>query len=278
MEKLKLKILIVTAFSSKDCEGVIGEDEYFIKGQNLIHQLSITGTLSPLYYNEENIGLISTGIGIANAASSIMAIGLSPHIDLTNTHIIVAAIGGLIPSKGPLGTVVCVKNVIGDLCFEIDPREQIKNYKYYKEKLPWLTGTEFFTLNQLLVEKNHKIIKEKTDINVIIGNNLTSDSIWHGKMLSDWADNWVKKWTDNKETFCISDMEDTGILTAFKRLSASKLCSFDKICIIRTAGNYVFEPNIDPSESIKKHDFFTLAAENTYKAVNVLINEIIHNQ
>ncbi|MCP4178756.1 MAG: purine nucleoside permease [bacterium] len=275
MNKIKLKILLVTAYSSENISNIIGEDEYFIKREKLINQLPVTGAFSPLHYNDKGIGLIITGIGIANASSSIMAIGLSEKIDLSDTDIIIAGIGGLLPDKGPLGTVVCVKNIINDLCFEIDPRELDKTKKFYKEKLPWLTGSEVFTLNNKLVEKNYTIISESTDINVIMGDNLTSDCFWHGKKLADWSENWVKEWTNNKGCFCISDMEDSGIITAFKRLSDAEMCSFDKIAIIRTASNYVYEPKIDPSESIKKHDSFALAVENTYQAVKIIIENIL---
>ncbi|HJO93896.1 MAG TPA: hypothetical protein QF753_10885 [Victivallales bacterium] len=275
MKRIKLKILLITTYSSEDINNVTGEDEYFIKREKLTNQLAITGAFSPLHYNDNGVGLIITGMGIANASSSIMAIGLSPKIDLTDTNIIIAGIGGLLPKKGPLGTVVCVNNIINDLCFEIDPRELAKNKKFYKEKLPWLTGSEVFTLNNELVEKNYKIISESTDINVIMGDNLTSDCFWHGKKLADWSENWVKEWTDNKGCFCISDMEDSGMMTAFKRLSDAERCSFNKIAVIRTASNYVYEHETNPSESIKKHDSFTLAVENTYSAVKTIMKNIL---
>lgn len=276
MDKVRLKILIVTTYSNKDINNVTGEDEYFIDKEKLISQLPIPGAFSPLYFNDKGVGLIITGMGIANASSSIMAVGLSERIDLTDTYIIIAGIGGLMPSKGTLGTVVCVSNVINGLCFEIDPRELDKNTKFYKKKLPWLTGTEIFTLNYNFVERIHSIISDKTEINAIIGDNLTGDYFWHGKRLADWANNWVEEWTNDKGNFCISDMEDSGIINSLKKLSESGRCSFDKIAIIRTASNYVYEEELPPDESITKYDYFTLAVANTYTVVKAVMNEIIN--
>ena len=183
------------------------------------------------------------------------------------------------PGKGPLGTVVLVSNVINDLCLEIDPREFQEDKEFYKEKLPWITETEVFNLNYNKLEKFYSIITKKTDINVIIGGNLSGDYFWHGERLANWADNWVKEWTNNNDSLCISDMEDSGILTSLKRLSDSGKCLFDNITVIRTASNYVYEPQTPAIVSIRKHnnDYFTLAVKNTYKAIKTIMNEIQSN-
>ncbi len=276
MEKIKLKFLIITAYSSKEISNLKGEDELFIEKEQLVNQLSIPCAFSPLYYNDNGIGLITTGIGIANASASIMAVGLSEKIDLTDTNIFIAGVAGLMPGKGPLGTVVLVSNVINGLCFEIDPRELEESKEFYKEELPWITDTEVFKLNYDRLKIFHSIIKEKTDINAVIGGNLTGDYFWHGKRLASWADNWVKKWTGNKDSFYVSDMENSGILTSLKRLSKAGRCSFDNVTVIRTASNYVYEPLLSAAESIRKHDndYFILAVENTYKAIRTIMSEI----
>ena len=229
----------------------------------------------------QGIGLITTGMGIANASASMMAIGLSHLVDLTDCYIIIAGIGGLMPSKGRLGTVVCLRHVINGLCFEIDPRECSEEKPFYKEKLPWLTGTERFTLNQPLVNKCQQIICAHTNVDCIVGDGLSMDAYWHGKRLAQWAEHWTNQWcadstpqTKNEGNFCISDMENSGILTACMRLADTKRCHFEKVIAIRTASNYVYEPDVAPQDSITKHDSFSLAVEQTYHAVKAIMENL----
>ena len=47
---------------------------------------------------------------------------------------------------------------------------------------------------------------------VLRGDNLSASTFWHGKLLNQWARDWVKYQTDGKGTYAICGMEDTGTL------------------------------------------------------------------
>lgn len=274
MSAIKLKFLIVTAFSSEDIPDVVGEDEFFKNKEILDQKLAIPGAFSPLYFNDQGVGLITTGIGIANASASMMAVGLSDLIDLTDAYIFIAGIGGLMPDAGELGTVVCIRHAVNSLCFEIDPRDRKAAPKFYKEKLPWLSGTDVIRLDESLMNRLQAIIAKETDVPVMIGDSLTADAFWHGEKLAGWASHWVREWAGDNAHFCISDMENTGILTACSRLAEAGRCSMDKVAAIRTASNYVYEPGVAADVSIKNHDSFDLAVENTYLAIKSVMTHL----
>jgi purine nucleoside permease len=50
------------------------------------------------------------------------------------------------------------------------------------------------------------------------GDILTSGTYWHGKILSDWAEWWTKQFTGGQGNYCMSNIEDTGTLTALGRM------------------------------------------------------------
>ena len=67
---------------------------------------------------------VLTGQGTANAAATIMALGLDPRFDLRHAYWIIAGIAGASPDRASLGSAVWARWVVdGDLGYEIDARE-----------------------------------------------------------------------------------------------------------------------------------------------------------
>jgi hypothetical protein len=59
---------------------------------------------------------------------------------------------------------------------------------------------------------------------VLRGDNLSAATFWHGKLLNQWARDWVKYQTDGHGTYAICGMEDTGTLQSLTWLAkANKL-------------------------------------------------------
>ena len=57
-----------------------------------------------IVFTADGHGLIITGVGVAHATASVMALGLHPHLDLTRTTILIAGIGGANPNMLSLGS------------------------------------------------------------------------------------------------------------------------------------------------------------------------------
>ena len=68
--------------------------------------------------------MMTTGMGYANAASSIAALVFGGRFDLTRTYFLISGIAGVDPAQGTLGSAHWARFVIdGGLQNEIDPRE-----------------------------------------------------------------------------------------------------------------------------------------------------------
>jgi purine nucleoside permease len=105
-ERGEIKVLTVAMFEVGDPTGDSpGEAQLWIEGEKLDQVIEVPGSHSPLYCNTaKDHCLVISGKGKANAASTIMAVGLSDQVDLTRTYILVAGIAGIQLDDGTLGT------------------------------------------------------------------------------------------------------------------------------------------------------------------------------
>ncbi|MEM9160306.1 MAG: hypothetical protein AAGB46_14775, partial [Verrucomicrobiota bacterium] len=77
---------------------------------------------------------------------------------------------------------------------------------------------------------------------VIIGDSLSSSTYFHGEKLNRWANDWMKLHTDGQAEFVMTNMEDSGTLTALRRLAAAGKTDFERILVLRTASNFSMQP------------------------------------
>ncbi len=287
-----------------------GEAQLWVERENMIHTMNIPGAYSPLYYNDKGEGLIVTGVGVSNAAASLMAIGLNPNINLHHTYFIIAGIAGTSPNVCTIGSAAWAEWVVdGDLCHEIDGREISSNWNFSRFHLgcnePWCKGfkigTEVFHLNSILTEWSYKLSKnvklfdskEAQEFRntfpknlparqvpfVTKGDDISGSTYWQGKLASEWASWWVKQWTNNAGTYYMTNMEDSGTLTALKRLSDCDRISFDRIMVLRTASDFDQQSvNQSAQQSIHQNNSgFSLSIENAYRVGSTVTHYIINN-
>ena len=311
-QKHSFKVITIAMFETGEMTGdEAGEAQLWYERDSLFLEMKIPGAYSPLYYNKKGQGLIITGMGVSNAASTIMALGLNPNIDLKNTYFIIAGIAGTSPKVCTIGSAVWSKWVVStDLCHVIDAREIPEHWEYSRFRIgcnepwcdnSWYSGSEVFRLDSTLTQIAYKLTKnvelsdtdEAQDIRnrfpenfqasqkpfVTIGDNIAGNTFFYGKITSDWADWWIKKWTKGKGTYYITNMEDSGTLTAFKRLADANIISFNRIMVLRTTADFDQQyPGKTTIESI--HDIwlgFPLAIENAYRVGSIVAREIINN-
>ena len=226
---------------------------------------------------------IVTGMGTARAASAIMALGLDPRFDLTKAYWLVVGIAGVDPEDASIGSAVWANYLVdGDLAHEVDARDMPEDWQtgyfplFQQQKLESNTqfdantyhdspNGEVYKLNQNLANWAYELTKDTqlTDypgmqelrakyINypnaqkppfVLQGDQLAAATFWHGKHLTEWANDWVSYWTKGQGNFVTSGMEDTGSYQAMTYLDKAQKADKSRFMVLRTASNYSMPPD-----------------------------------
>lgn len=274
--RIPVKVVVVSMFETGAITGdVPGEFQLWIERQKLDRVFPFPLGEYELRMNDAGVLAICTGGGITNATASIMALGTDPRFDLSAAYWLVAGIAGGDPTDVSLGTAAWSRNVVdGDLLYEIDAREIPKEWPYgllpLGAKQPndkadgWTVDTINFPLNVKLAEWAYSVTKDHPVADsagiadfrkqfqgypnaikppfVTLGESLASSKYWHGELLNRWANDWVKLQAGADRNFMMTNMEDTGTLTALRRLARSKLVDMQRIMVLRTASNYTMPP------------------------------------
>ena len=120
--------------------------------------------------SDDGLCMTTTGMGYANAASSIAAIVLSRKLDLTKTYFIISGIAGVDPALGTLGSAHWARFAVdGGLQNEIDAREIPSDWTTgYLEigapapgkKAEQGYGDEVYRLNEDLLQAAFRLTKD----------------------------------------------------------------------------------------------------------------------
>ena len=73
---------------------------------------------------------------------------------------------------------------------------------------------------------------------VLKGDTLSSSTFWHGKLLDQWANQWVSYQTDGQGNFVTSAMEDSGVLQSLTFLHHAGRVDLDRVMVLRTVSNF----------------------------------------
>jgi purine nucleoside permease len=225
--------------------------------------------------NDQGLLAMCTGGGNTNSTASIMALGVDPRFDLTKTYWLIAGIAGGDPLDVSLGTAAWARHVVdGDLLYEIDAREIPQEWPYgmlpLGAKKPndkaegWTVDTISYPLNAKLAEWAYALTKDHPVQDspgiaafrkqfegypnavkppfVTLGDSLASSTYWHGENMNRWANDWLKLQAGKDANFVMTNMEDSGTLTALRRLSRRGLVDLNRVMVLRTASNYSMPP------------------------------------
>lgn len=312
---VEIKVVVVTMFEiGEDTGDAAGEFQLWRERQKLSERVPFAHH-HDLYLNRETgvLGMV-TGMGTANSATAVMALGLDPRFDLSKSYWLIAGIAGVDPADASIGSAAWAEYLVdGDLAHEIDAREipadwptgyfALNTRKPYDPKKPEPTG-EMFRLNPQLTEwayQRTRAIKlaDSAELQttraafknypnaqkppfVLKGDNLAGMTFWHGKLLNDWADRWVSYWTDQKGNFVTSAMEDTGSFQALTYLHPTGKVNKDRVMVLRTASNYTMPPpGMSAAEHLLKENEgyagLRASVEAAYQVGAVVVNEIAGN-
>lgn len=313
-----VKVVVVTMFETgEDTGDDAGEFQRWNERQKLHKVFPAPHMHHDIHMNEKTgvMGIV-TGMGTANAAASVMALGLDPRFDLSKAYWLVAGISGFDPADASLGSVAWARFLVdGDLSHEIDAREIPEDWDhgYFplfsqgpgdKERLSYSLG-EVFELNGNLFEWAYQFTKDmelpdhetleatrKLYVDypvgqrkpfVLKGDQLAAMTFWHGEVMNDWANQWVDYWTRGEGNFVSSAMEDTGTFQSLTYLHNAGKVDKNRVMVLRTASNYTLPP---PGKSAaeylleEQHDSYAgldAALENAYLVGSAVVNELVAN-
>ncbi|HEX4068089.1 MAG TPA: purine nucleoside permease [Acidobacteriaceae bacterium] len=285
---IPVKVVIVTTFENgADTGDKPGEFQFWVEREHLDRVLPFPGGTHDLRTNADGSVLgIVTGMTIGPAAASIMALGLDPRFDLTHAYWLLAGIAGVDPHVASVGSAAWAKWIVTDIREEMDPREAPPDWPYgifaigsLRAGEPpdparvWGTEPRAYALNAKLADWAFALTKSTPLLDtpeiaafratftgfpnaqrtpfVLEGDTLASDSYWHGRILTQWAEDWVHILTHGQGCFTMTAMEDSGIAEALQRLDAMHRADFRRFLDLRTASNYSMQaPGHTAAESI----------------------------
>ncbi len=313
---IPVKVVVVAMFErGADTGDEPGEFQYWVEREHLDRVLPFPQGYHDLRMNNDGVLGLLTGVGIARATASVMALGLDPRFDLTKAYWLVAGIAGVDPLDATLGSAAWATWVVdGDLAHEIDAREIPKEWKtgmiplrrsepYEKPHTDTGSG-EAYHLNEALVDWAFRLTKdvELPDTEamrkermlfespnarkppfVLKGDQLASSTFWHGKLMSDWANDWVKYHTDGKGNYVTTAMEDTGTLQSLTWLTKAGKVDVSRVLVLRTASDFDQQhPGETAAASLARNKIglytgFLPALEAAWRVGHVVVAEIVRN-
>ena len=314
--KVKPKVWVVTMFQHgvPGLPDSQGEAQAWVKGRSLHSRIDLPGTSHGLFTNEESlIALTITGVGKANAATSIMSTGMHPEIDVSDAYVIVCGIAGANPNEVSVGSPVwCEAVVDGDLASFVSMPElgDARPFPFFpmgttgqEDEEPYSSGTEVFVLNQALVSHAFRLTRDVDLLDdapsadyrlayqtkramrspfVARGGFLSSDTFIHGHITGTWSESWFNRWAGPQHRYLLGNQEDSGTLTALRALSHMGMVQWDKILLLRAGSNYDRPaPGVTALESLK--DAISngvpvsmhIALENIYRVANRFIDSVV---
>lgn len=313
---IPIKVVVVSMFENGEVAGdTPGEFQFWVERMPLDRSLPFPAGNWELRMNDEGVLGMCTGGGIPNATASVMALGMDSRFDFSKAYWLIAGIAGGDPADLSLGSAAWARFVVdGDLLYEIDGREIPDEWPYglvplggthpvkRLEELEsrWSVDTIAYELNAGLVNWAYELSKDvriPSSDNVAefgqqfkgypnalrgpfvtIGDTLSSSTYWHGDLLNNWANDWVKLYSNQQGNFMTTNMEDSGTLTALHRLSRIGKVDANRVLVLRTASNFSVPPpgkSATWSATAEYPDRGLSALEAAYRVGSVVVNEIV---
>lgn len=261
---------------------------------------------------KDGVCLMTTGMGHANAAASMMAVLFSPKFDLRDTYFLVAGIAGIDPQQGTLGTTAWARYLVDfGTQWEIDAREIPKNWSTgflginttNPDQMPKLDyKTEVFALNPQLVDAAYALTRGVSLLDtpaiaayrakypyapanqpprVTQCDTLAADTWWEGDLIGQRARDWTKMLTHGKGVYCTSQQEDNATFEAINRADAAGLAHKDRVLVLRGGSDFDRQPpGVSAAENLldyQKQGGFVPALENLYRTGAPVVQAIVHH-
>ena len=310
---IPVKIVVVAMFEvGADTGDVPGELQYWVERDHLDRIYPLPDGYHAVRMNGQGEMAVLTGQGTAHAAATIMALGLDPRFDLSHAYWLIAGIAGASPERASLGSAVWARWVVdGDLGYEIDSREippdwttgyvPLRKTRPFEEPAEPQPG-QVYALNKDLAEwafnltratplaDSEKLKEIRGHFDgaaaqrpqfVIMGDELSSSTYWHGNLFDAWAAEWMRYFTGGKGEFTTTAMEDTGTLQSLQFLDNAGRVDLRRVLVLRTVSNYDRQPQgMTAAESlanqrVSKFGAYLPSLESAYAVGHVVVSELL---
>jgi len=298
------KVMIVTMFG---LEAKVWLDH--LGPWDAIRVPGLSADYPDVHCNRQSVCVMTTDMGHANAAASIMALALNNQFDLRQTYFVITGIAGIDPMQGTLGSAAWAKYLVDfGAQWEIDSREKPREWSSgfvavggkSPDELPQMVNhTELFELNPKLADVAFSLSKDVSLADspeaqatrakytyapankppkVLQCDSLSDDTWWAGNLIGDRARAWTKQLTHGKGTYCTSQEEDNATYVALKRAASAGRVDLSRVTVLR-AGSDFDRPHQGQSASESLFSFESAggiapAVENLYRAGLPLITNI----
>jgi purine nucleoside permease len=305
---LEVKVLIINMFSL--------EAAPWLDALRPTREIRVPGLSSDYPLVKCTVGAVcqmTTGMGHANAAASMMAVLYSGAFDFRRTYFSVAGIAGIDPERGTIGSAAWARYLVdGGIAHEIDARELPHGWQdgYFgiltdgPGQVPkFAYRTEMFRLDEALLQTALSLSKsakleDSEDLRryrqhyptapanlpptVIQCDTLTEDIWWSGDGLGEYARRWTRLLTDGKGVYCTTQQEDNATLNALTRGSQSGLLDLKRIAVLRSGSDFDRPyPNQSAVEAIQAQralpDAVRVSAVNLVHAGMPLVEAIVRH-
>jgi len=311
---IPIKVCVLAMFEMGEVTGDRpGELQFWVEREPVSKVFPFPMGRTDLRVSDDGLMVALTGGGVTHAATTVTALGMDPRFDFSQTYWIIAGIAGVDPADASLGTAAWARWVVdGDLLYEIDSSETPDDWPYGMIPLGgyepnqldtgWTVDNIAFELNAGLVHWAYDLTKdmviEETPAmvafkeqfegypnalakpRVMLGDTLSSSTYFHGEVLTQWANDWMKLHSGGEADFVMTNMEDSGTLTALRRLADAGYVDYDRILVLRTASNFSMQPPGLPatwSATADYPDNGRPALESAYQVGSKVAHEIIGN-
>lgn len=312
---IPVKVVVVAMFEiGNDTGDQPGELQYWVERDHLDRVYPLPAGYHAVRMNDEGEMAVLTGQGTAHAAATIMALGLDPRFDLTHAYWLIAGIAGGSPERISLGSAAWARWVVdGDLGYEIDAREipadwttgyiPLRKTRPFEPPAAPLDG-QVYTLNAELADWAYRLtrntplpdsdrLKEvrshfegasaEQPPAVILGDEVSSSTYWHGKLSDAWAAEWMRYFTGGNGQFATTAMEDTGTLQSLRGLADAGRVDWNRVLVLRTVSNFDQQPRgMNAADSlahqrIGSYSAYLPSLESAYSVGHIVVHEMLAN-
>ncbi len=305
---IEIRTVVVTAFEiGADTGDAAGELQAWASEMPVT--LPFPAGARPLRYDAaKQMLVLSTGVGTNRAAVTTMALGLDPRFDLTRAYWLIAAIAGVNPNVGSIGSAAWIGDLVDtDLGYLIDSREIPADWTTglvpYERARPFEQPVPPANGNLLPLDKplrdwalaltasttlpdNDGLRKVRAGFAaypqalkppaIMAGDEATGQGFWHGGILNRQTEQWVKYWTGGKGVFVMTGMEDSGVARAIEALGRLGRVDPRRLMVLRTASNYTIPPaGVTAAQSLKGESSVHTGLDASLHAAHVLGRKVV---
>jgi len=115
----------------------------------------------------------------------------------------------------------------------------------------------------------------------MIGDTISGETFWVGKLMNRWAERWVRYWTDNKGVMATTAEEDIAFCQALALQAKAGRVDPDRALLLRTASNFDMPPPgqtaaqlLSDEANEKGYSAFIPSVNAAYQIGSVVVREL----